>query len=362
MPTIRPTAWYLSSALTTSAVDDPPAASDPVLEPVPVDGAAPVATAPDDAQMLRPEAAAYLSPAVAARAMFEPDRPGRVSGAMALAERSYADERNAWVNMHDGDHRFAVADGQAGVRGQWQSLQLGLGARLGDHWIAGFKAGRGSYDLSARSTTTGYGARGESKGSMAGGYVDFRQSLDHPDGVALSLDIAIERMRHRVQGDGLEPERYKSSDWNATLEAAYGVRFGGADGGRVLLRPNAGVSWTRPGTATHVEANGTRVDFARSAPLQGTLGVDLLAELRPGEQLQLAPYVGVQGVAQRRAAAIDMDQQTTDWEGHSRMLRLQAGVQARLSKRFHAELGLRHERGRDGYRADTFKAEVSVAF
>lgn len=336
----------------------------PVPTPEPVPTPAPEAPEPSAGgeQMLRPEAAAYLATTIASRSMFDADRPGRVTGdRYSPSHWRNKGHRDVWASVRGNEHRF-TASGGASVKGRWQTLQLGTSAMLNDQWSVGVKGGQGQYDLDATSRTTGYRANGRSTGAMLGAYADFRQSLDQPTGLSLAFDASGARMRHRVQGEGLAQQRFRSTDWSMSAEAAYGIALGVSMDNKVVLRPHAGFEWSRSGPSTVTEANGTELDFERNAPLRGTAGLDLVGDFQHGDSVRFSPYLGAQVLQQNADSSLEMDGNRVEIDGSARMTRLRAGLQARLSNHLRVEVSVRQDRGSEGYRSTVGKAEVSLNF
>ena len=366
--------WYLSSA--AAAVPEPepapepapapmptptptPAPVEPVPSPIPAE---PVPTPDDGLQMLRPEAAAYLATSIASRSMFNDDRPGRVTGDRYSPTR-WRDKghRDIWASVRGNEHRFN-ASGGAAVDGRWQTLQVGTSQLLSDQWSVGVKGGQGQYDVDSTSRTTGYRAKGRSTGVMLGAYADYRQSLDDATGLSIAFDSSGTRMRHRIQGDGLAQERFRSTDWSTSAEAGYGFSLNASMDGKVVLRPHVGLEWSRSGPSALTEANGTELTFKRSAPLRSRAGVDVMVDFHTGKQVRLSPYVGAQLIRQGSETSLEMDGNKVEIDGSARITQLRAGLQARLSTNLRAEIAVRHDSGSGGYRQTTAKAELSMSF
>ncbi|WP_313456451.1 autotransporter outer membrane beta-barrel domain-containing protein [Stenotrophomonas sp.] len=347
----------------TPTPEPAPAPVEPVPSPIPAEPAPAPAPAPDDAgQMLRPEAAAYLATSIASRSMFNDDRPGRVTGDRYSPTR-WRDKghRDLWASVRGNEHRFN-ASGGAAVDGRWQTLQVGTSQMLSDQWSVGVKGGQGQYDVDSTSRSTGYRAKGRSTGVMLGAYADYRQSLDDATGLSLSFDSSGTRMRHRIQGDGLAQERFRSTDWSTSAEAGYGFALNASLDGKVVLRPHVGLEWSRSGPSALTEANGTELTFERSAPLRSRVGLDVMGDFHAGRTIRFQPYLGAQLVRQSSKTSLQMDGSEVEIDGSDQITQFRAGVQARLSTNMRAEIGLRRDTGNGGYRQTTAKAELSMSF
>ncbi|GEM_PF-3667798 len=338
-----------------------PVPAEPVPVPTPVQPE-PMPGGSDDVQMLRPEAAAYLASTIASRAMFNDDRPGRVTGDRYSPTR-WRDKghRDIWASVRGNEHRFN-ASGGAAVDGRWQTLQVGTSQMLSDQWSVGVKGGQGQYDVDSTSRTTGYRAKGRSTGVMLGAYADYRQSLEDATGLSLSFDSSGTRMRHRVQGDGLAQERFRSTDWSTSAEAGYGFALNASLDGKVVLRPHVGLEWSRSGPSALTEANGTELRFERSAPLRSRVGVDVMGDFHAGKAMRFQPYLGAQLIQQSSKTSLQMDGNEVEVDGSDQVIQFRAGVQARLSTNVRAEFGVRRDSGNGGYRQTTAKAELSMSF
>lgn len=298
--------WYLRSQALPPAPDPDPApgpeptpdpAPDP--EPTPDPDPAPPPTAPLPAPgagpsqpsvpIYRPEPGTYLAN-LAAVDLF----------AHSLHERQGEQASNgaptggAWTRI--ARNQLTTRSGADQVDNHTHTMLLQVGADF-----AGGEFGRGTFNLGAmlgtghahtrsQSNLSGYRAKGQLQGQVAGLYATWRApaSASYVDGWLQYGDF-----RNEVQGDHLAIERYDSTAWSASIEAGHSFELARGARTRWHLQPQLQVIYSRHDADDHVEANGTRVEFVEGESLVGRLGARVYAEPVSTIGNRVQPYAGL---------------------------------------------------------------------
>lgn len=307
--------WYLRSQVVPPApgpdpspepTPDPAPTPDPDPDPVPDPGQAPgpepgptpppiappvpgAGPGAPSAPVYRPEPGTYLAN-LAAVDLF----------AHSLHERQGEQASNgaptggAWTRI--ARNQLTTRSGADQVDSHTHTMLLQVGADF-----AGGEFGRGTFNLGAmlgtghahtrsQSNLSGYRAKGQLQGQVAGLYATWRApaSASYVDGWLQYGDF-----RNEVQGDHLAIERYDSTAWSASIEAGHSFELARGARTRWHLQPQLQVIYSRHDADDHVEANGTRVEFVEGESLVGRLGARVYAEPVSTIGNRVQPYAGL---------------------------------------------------------------------
>lgn len=287
--------WYLRSQLPTQpdpCVVDP---SLPECDPI----------APEP--ILRPEPGAYLANLQAAQTMFRIGYHDRHAG---------QNSGRAWARVDGSRTGFDAISRQLGIHGNSQALTVGA-----DLWRHDSGSGVGVMLSSGNATSTstneltGYYARGKVKGEALGVYGTWRGGMGDDPFAGFYADGSLQRaqFRNRVEGIGLDAERYDSRAWQAALESGYAFRVAGASNGGIYLEPQLQVGYSRWDKSRHTEANGTVVTAGNANGMFGRAGLRLSGVTRWGNgAAEVQPYLAANWLHTRSQLQIRMDDEQVD--------------------------------------------------
>ncbi|MDT3489822.1 autotransporter outer membrane beta-barrel domain-containing protein [Stenotrophomonas maltophilia group sp. msm4] len=296
--------WYLRSQLPT--VPDPCEANPglPQCPPVdPVDPVDPVNPEP----VLRPEPGAYLANLQAAQTMFRLGYHDRNAG---------QNSGRAWARVDGSRNGFDAVSRQLDIRGNSQALTVGADLWRHDSGSSvGVMLSTGNASSTSTNELTGYYARGKVKGEALGIYGTWRGGNGADPYAGFYVDGSVQRaqFRNRVEGIGLDAERYDSRAWQGAVETGYAFRVGGASNGGIYLEPQLQVGYSRWDSNRHTEANGTVVSTENANGLFGRAGLRLSGVTRWGNgAAEVQPYLSASWLHTRAESQIRMDDEIAD--------------------------------------------------
>ncbi|HDS1137742.1 TPA: autotransporter outer membrane beta-barrel domain-containing protein [Stenotrophomonas maltophilia] len=298
-------------------------------EPFPLPGPDPDGRNPEP--VLRPEGGAYLANLQAAQSMFQMGYQQRQAG---------QNGGRSWVSVDGSRQGFDAVSRQLDIHGNSQSLTVGSDVWHSDNGLsAGVMLASGNATSTSTSALTGYYARGKVKGEALGVYGTWRGGNAADPSAGFYVDATVQRaqFRNRVEGVGLEAERYRSRAWQGTLEAGHVFRIGGASNGGIYLQPELQVGYNHWSDTRHTEVNGTEVTIEDANGLFGRAGVRLSGVTqwnKVGAELQ--PYVAAHWLHNRANLQVDMDGDAVD----ARIPRSRAEVGAGASLKFAGGVGV----------------------
>ncbi|WP_414610582.1 autotransporter outer membrane beta-barrel domain-containing protein [Stenotrophomonas pavanii] len=293
--------WYLRSQLPTQP---DPCVIDPSLpECGPVDPVDPIEPVP----VLRPEPGAYLANLQAAQTMFRLDYHDRQAGQNA---------GRAWARVDGSRNGFDAVSRQLDIRGNSQALTFGADLWLHDSGSSvGVMLSSGNASSTSTNELTGYYARGKVKGEALGVYGTWRGGNGADPYAGFYVDGSLQRaqFRNRVEGIGLDTERYDSRAWQGALETGYAFRVGGASNGGIYLEPQLQVGYSRWDSNRHTEASGTVVSTENANGMFGRAGLRLSGVTHWGNgAAEVQPYLAANGLHTRAESQIRMDDELAD--------------------------------------------------
>lgn len=299
--------WYLRSQLPT--VPDPCEANPglpqcPPVDPVdPVDPVHPV----DPEPVLRPEPGAYLANLQAAQTMFRLGYHDRNAGQNA---------GRAWARVDGSRTGFDAISRQLDIRGNSQALTVGADLWRHDSGSSvGVMLSSGNASSTSTNELTGYYARGKVKGEALGLYGTWRggNGVDPYAGFYVDGSLQRAQFRNRVEGIGLDAERYDSRAWQGAVETGYAFRVGGASNGGIYLEPQLQVGYSRWDSNRHTEANGTVVSTENANGVFGRAGLRLSGVTRWGNgAAEVQPYLAANWLHTRAESQIRVDDEIAD--------------------------------------------------
>ena len=292
--------WYLRSQLPTQP---DPCVIDPSLpECSPVDPVDPIEPVP----VLRPEPGAYLANLQAAQTMFRLGYHDRQAGQNA---------GRAWARVDGSRNGFDAVSRQLDIRGNSQALTVGTDLWRHDSSSVGVMLSSGNASSTSTNELTGYYARGKVKGEALGVYGTWRGGNGADPYAGFYVDGSLQRaqFRNRVEGIGLDTERYDSRAWQGALETGYAFRVGGASNGGIYLEPQLQVGYSRWDSNRHTEANGTVVSTENANGMFGRAGLRLSGVTRWGNgTVEVQPYLAANWLHTRAESQIRMDDEIAD--------------------------------------------------
>ncbi|HDS1213804.1 autotransporter outer membrane beta-barrel domain-containing protein [Stenotrophomonas maltophilia] len=296
--------WYLRSQLPT--LPDPCEANPslPQCPPVdPVDPVDPVNPEP----VLRPEPGAYLANLQDAQTMFRVGYHDRNAG---------QNSGRAWARVDGSRNGFDAVSRQLDIRGNSQALTVGADLWRHDSGSSvGVMLSSGNASSTSTNVLTGYYARGKVKGEALGLYGTWRGGNGADPYAGFYVDGSLQRaqFRNRVEGIGLDAERYDSRAWQGAVETGYAFRVGGAINGGIYLEPQLQVGYSRWDSSRHTEANGTVVTAENANGMFGRAGLRLSGVTRWGNgAAEVQPYLAANWLHTRAESQIRMDDEIAD--------------------------------------------------
>ncbi|WP_447897632.1 autotransporter outer membrane beta-barrel domain-containing protein, partial [Stenotrophomonas sepilia] len=129
---------------------------------------------------------------------------------------------------------FDAVSRQLDIRGNSQALTVGADLWRHDSGSSvGVMLSTGNASSTSTNELTGYYARGKVKGEALGIYGTWRGGNGADPYAGFYVDGSVQRaqFRNRVEGIGLDAERYDSRAWQGAVETGYAFRVGGASNG-----------------------------------------------------------------------------------------------------------------------------------
>lgn len=287
--------WYLRSQLPT------------VPDPCDVDPSLPECNPVTPEPVLRPEPGAYLANLQAAQSMFRIGYHDRHAGQNA---------GRAWARVDGSRNGFDAVSRQLDIRGNSQALTVGADVWRHDSGSSvGVMLSTGNATSTSTNELTGYYARGKVKGEALGVYGTWRGGTGGDPYAGFYVDGSVQRakFRNRVEGIGLDAERYDSRAWQGAVETGYAFRVGGASNGGIYLEPQLQVGYSRWDNNRHTEANGTVVTAENANGMFGRAGVRLSGVTRWGNgAAEVQPYLAANWLHTRSESQIRMDDELVD--------------------------------------------------
>ncbi|MCU1178547.1 autotransporter outer membrane beta-barrel domain-containing protein, partial [Stenotrophomonas maltophilia] len=287
--------WYLRSQLPTQP------------DPCVVDPSLPECNPVDPEPVLRPEPGAYLANLQAAQTMFRLGYHDRHAGQNA---------GRAWARVDGSRNGFDAISRQLDIRGNSQALTVGADLWRHDSGSSvGVMLSSGNASSTSTNELTGYYARGKVKGEALGIYGTWRGGNGADPYAGFYVDGSLQRaqFRNRVEGIGLDTERYDSRAWQGAVETGYAFRVGGASNGGIYLEPQLQVGYSRWDSNRHTEANGTVVSTENANGVFGRAGLRLSGVTRWGNgAAEVQPYLAANWLHTRAESQIRMDDEIAD--------------------------------------------------
>ncbi|WP_164261675.1 autotransporter outer membrane beta-barrel domain-containing protein [Stenotrophomonas maltophilia] len=348
--------WYLRSQLPTAP--DPCEANPglpqcPPVDPVdPVDPVHPV----DPEPVLRPEPGAYLANLRAAQTMFRLGYHDRNAGQNA---------GRAWARVDGSRNGFDAISRQLDIRGNSQALTVGADLWRHDSGSSvGVMLSSGNASSTSTNELTGYYARGKVKGEALGIYGTWRGGNGADPYAGFYVDGSVQRaqFRNRVEGIGLDAERYDSRAWQGAVETGYAFRVGGASNGGIYLEPQLQVGYSRWDSNRHTETNGTVVSTENANGVFGRAGLRLSGVTRWGNgTAEVQPYLTANWLHTRAESQIRMDDEIADARVPRSRGEFSGGASVKFSNGIGAWGGLSLQKA-SGYHQTSAQVGVSYSW
>ncbi|MGH8087326.1 MAG: autotransporter outer membrane beta-barrel domain-containing protein, partial [Stenotrophomonas sp.] len=359
--------WYLRSEVlaTPAPCDvDPSLPECQPIDPVdPVDPEDPIhpvdPTGPthptdpaDPVPVLRPEAGAYLANQFALTQLLRHSWRDR-NGDDAVGN----DGVHAWARVDSTQSRLGAVEDQLALRVDRSRLQIGadIGVFDADRGRVGVMFTAAQSQATSRSVLTGYSARGKVDGGAAGVYGNWSND-------ALYVDASVQRgqFRNRVEGDGLDTERYDADLWQSSLEAGYQIDIGHIGAMALRLQPELQLVYTDASTDQHRETNGTVARSLGEDGLSGRLGLRIEGESKAGSGAAVRPYVAANWYRDGASTGIAFDDEALHASTPRDRYALSGGARVAFGSGVSGWGGLRVMRGDGGYREAS--AQVGMSF
>ncbi|MCF3530153.1 autotransporter outer membrane beta-barrel domain-containing protein [Stenotrophomonas maltophilia] len=336
--------WYLRSQLPTQP------------DPCVVDPTLPECNPVDPEPVLRPEPGAYLANLQAAQTMFRVGYHDRNAGQNA---------GRAWARVDGSRNGFDAVSRQLDIRGNSQALIVGADLWRHDSGSSvGVMLSSGNASSTSTNELTGYYARGKVKGEALGLYGTWRggNGVDPYAGFYVDGSLQRAQFRNRVEGIGLDAERYDSRAWQGAVETGYAFRVGGASNGGIYLEPQLQVGYSRWDSSRHTEANGTVVTAENANGMFGRAGLRLSGVTRWGNgTAEVQPYLAANWLHTRAESQIRMDDEIADARVPRSRGEFSGGASVKFSNGIGAWGGLSLQKA-SGYHQTSAQVGVSCSW
>ncbi|MCI1048335.1 MULTISPECIES: autotransporter outer membrane beta-barrel domain-containing protein [unclassified Stenotrophomonas] len=336
--------WYLRSQLPTQP------------DPCVVNPSLPECNPVDPEPVLRPEPGAYLANLQAAQTMFRLGYHDRHAGQNA---------GRAWARVDGSRNGFDAISRQLDIRGNSQALTVGADLWRHDSGSSvGVMLSSGNASSTSTNALTGYYARGKVKGEALGIYATWRGGNGADPYAGFYVDGSVQRaqFRNRVQGIGLDAERYDSRAWQGAVETGYAFRVGGASNGGIYLEPQLQVGYSRWDSNRHTEANGTVVSTENANGVFGRAGLRLSGVTRWGNgAAEVQPYLAANWLHTRAESQIRMDDEIADARVPRSRGEFSGGASVKFSNGIGAWGGLSLQKA-SGYHQTSAQVGVSYSW
>lgn len=336
--------WYLRSQLPTQP------------DPCVVNPSLPECNPVDPEPVLRPEPGAYLANLQAAQTMFRLGYHDRNAG---------QNSGRAWARVDGSRNGFDAISRQLDIRGNSQALTVGADVWRHDSGSSvGVMLSSGNASSTSTNALTGYYARGKVKGEALGIYATWRGGNGADPYAGFYVDGSVQRaqFRNRVQGIGLDAERYDSHAWQGAVETGYAFRVGGASNGGIYLEPQLQVGYSRWDSNRHTEANGTVVSTENANGVFGRAGLRLSGVTRWGnDAAEVQPYLAANWLHTRAESQIRMDDEIADARVPRSRGEFSGGASVKFSNGIGAWGGLSLQKA-SGYHQTSAQVGVSYSW
>lgn len=336
--------WYLRSQLPTQP------------DPCVVNPSLPECNPVDPEPVLRPEPGAYLANLQAAQTMFRLGYHDRNAG---------QNSGRAWARVDGSRNGFDAISRQLDIRGNSQALTVGADLWRHDSGSSvGVMLSSGNASSTSTNALTGYYARGKVKGEALGIYATWRGGNGADPYAGFYVDGSVQRaqFRNRVEGIGLDTERYDSRAWQGAVETGYAFRVGGANNGGIYLEPQLQVGYSRWDSNRHTEANGTVVSTENANGVFGRAGLRLSGVTRWGNgAAEVQPYLAANWLHTRAESQIRMDDEIADARVPRSRGEFSGGASVKFSNGIGAWGGLSLQKA-SGYHQTSAQVGVSYSW
>ena len=171
------------------------------------------------------------------------------------------------------------------------------------------------------------------------------------DAVWVDASVQRGRFRNRVEGDGLQTERYDADLWQSSLEFGYRLDVGRIGATALSLQPELQLVHTDAAMDAHRERNGTTVRSLGDHGLSGRLGMRLEgATERSSGTMSLQPYATANWYRDGAGNGIAFDDEALRASTPRNRYALGAGARVGVGRGVSAWGGLALTRGDGGYR------------
>lgn len=319
--------WYLSSATSPAPTPDPEPT--PVPDPTPDPVPDPTPTPVPEPSLYRPETGAYLGNQLAAQRMFTLQLHDRDS-----AQKS--EDEQAWVLLHSDATQLNAADGELSLDTNSTALQLGTSLLTqdtvnGGQYQLGIMAGIGDSRTKSHADGDHYRATGKVNGYSIGGYATWYQDVKNQKGWYVDSWAQYGWYDNSVQGDGLDPEKYRSQGVQASVETGYLLAFGQSATREWTVEPQVQAVYNRYDSENHTETNGSRITGGSDDSLLSRAGVRL-SNRNVNDSNALTPYVEANWEKGQYVDSLDFNGDTVSNDAPENRYGLRVGLTGKVAK------------------------------
>ncbi|SUB83930.1 Outer membrane protein IcsA autotransporter precursor [Pragia fontium] len=218
------------------------------------------------------------------------------------------------------------------------------------------------------SNITGYSARGETDGYNAGIYGTWYDNDAEKTGLYVDSWAQYNWFTHRVNGEYLNSEKYKSRGVVLSLESGYTflVNENKQREEKTFLQPQAQIVWMNVKSKNHREVNGTRVSSFGDGNIMTRLGSRLYwqghHEIDHGKDRIFQPFIEANWLHNTKNFGATMDKVRVEQKGSRNLGELKLGVEGQINKQVNLWGNVSEQLGKNGYSNTTAIVGVKYMF
>jgi autotransporter family porin len=220
-------------------------------------------------QTLRPEVGAYVGLVEFNQGTFNHSFHDRQQG----AENGY---QSTWARLEYTQSKSkAGQDGQLTNKADRTLLHIGADVFENEALHLGLMGGYSKGDINSDSSISGYKTSAKSDGYSVGAYATWFDQSVSEGGLYLDSYLQYNWFNNKVNGQGINSEKFNSSGVTGSAEVGYGFLIGQVGETYWLLEPQAQIIYNSYSSGDRVETNGTRIRMIRTDDFVSRVGLRL---------------------------------------------------------------------------------------
>lgn len=335
--------WFLSKYKTTTPIDpEQPCAMSSVDTCIaPIDPSTP---SPPRDIIIAPEVAANLANLKVANEMF----------AIRYHDRQYLPEyRGIWVRASGTFSDFEIKqDRDLKSTVDYYTIHIGKDLLKSGNFNLGIMGAYGSSDGHSKNHFTDITANHDSHGFALGLYGNYNFTEDS----YIDSWIQYAHIRNKVDGWGLESEKYNSKGFLASIEAGHAFKITE----NIRIQPQAQITWMNVKADNHKSADGSNVS-ANKGNVQTRLGIRTF-----NANAEFSPYAAVNYINNSKDYNVkfqgDSNQTEASIAGRKNLYQIELGMATKARQGWNVDGSISLTKGNDSYRNTRLKLDLRYEF